>query len=37
LIGEALMRSADPELAVRELTIDDEATREHYIDRGPDS
>jgi indole-3-glycerol phosphate synthase len=37
LIGEALMRSADPELAVRELTMDEEATREHYIDRAPDS
>ncbi len=33
LIGEALMRSGDPEIAVRELTMDDEATREHYMDR----
>jgi indole-3-glycerol phosphate synthase len=31
LIGEALMRSADPELAVRELTGDEQATREHEI------
>jgi indole-3-glycerol phosphate synthase len=33
LIGEALMRSGDPEAAVRELTMDDEATREHYMGR----
>jgi indole-3-glycerol phosphate synthase len=33
LIGEALMRSGDPESAVRELTMDEEATREHYMDR----
>ncbi len=33
LIGEALMRSGDPEGAVRDLTMDDEATREHYMDR----
>jgi indole-3-glycerol phosphate synthase len=33
LIGEALMRSGDPEAAVRELTGDDEATREHYLER----
>jgi indole-3-glycerol phosphate synthase len=33
LIGESLMRSGDPETAVRELTMDDEATREHYMDR----
>ena len=33
LIGEALMRSGDPEAAVRELTMDEERTREHYIDR----
>ena len=31
LIGEALMRSGDPERAVRELTLDEEATREHYL------
>jgi len=35
LIGEALMRSGDPETAVRELTMDGERTREHYIDRAP--
>ncbi|MQA74732.1 MAG: indole-3-glycerol phosphate synthase TrpC [Solirubrobacterales bacterium] len=33
LIGEALMRSGDPEGAVRELTMDEERTREHYMDR----
>ena len=33
LVGETLMRSADPEAAIRELTMDDEATREHYMDR----
>ena len=37
LIGEALMRSPDPEAAVRELTLDEEATREHYIREVPDS
>jgi indole-3-glycerol phosphate synthase len=37
LIGEALMRSPDPEAAVRELTLDEEATREHYIREAPDS
>jgi indole-3-glycerol phosphate synthase len=31
LVGEALMRSGDPERAVRELTLDEEATREHYL------
>ena len=31
LIGEALMRSEDPEARVLELTLDEEATREHYI------
>ena len=31
LIGETLMRSGDPEAAVRELTMDDERTREHYM------
>jgi indole-3-glycerol phosphate synthase len=33
LIGEALMRSDDPESRVRELTLDDQATREHYLGR----
>jgi indole-3-glycerol phosphate synthase len=33
LIGEALMRAGDPEVAVRELTMDEEAAREHYLDR----
>jgi len=33
LIGETLMRSSDPEAAIRDLTMDDERTREHYIDR----
>ena len=33
LIGEALMRAEDPELLVRELTQDEEATREHYLER----
>ncbi len=33
LVGEALMRSPDPEAGVRELTGDDEATREHYLER----
>jgi indole-3-glycerol phosphate synthase len=31
LIGETLMRADDPESRVRELTLDEEATREHYI------
>ena len=31
LIGEALMRAPDPEQAVRELTGDEHATREHEI------
>jgi indole-3-glycerol phosphate synthase len=31
LIGEALMRADDPEERVRELTLDEAATREHYI------
>ena len=26
------MRTGDPEAAVRELTMDDERTREHYLD-----
>jgi indole-3-glycerol phosphate synthase len=33
LIGEALMRAEEPELLVRELTLDEEATREHYLER----
>ena len=33
LVGESLMRAADPETAVRELTRDEEATREHLVDR----
>ena len=33
LMGEALMRSGDPERAVRELTLDQAATREHYLER----
>jgi indole-3-glycerol phosphate synthase len=33
LIGEALMRAEDPELMIRELTRDEEATREHYLER----
>src|SRR5919197_1123294 len=33
LIGEALMRAEEPELMVRELTRDEEATREHYLER----
>ena len=33
LIGEALMRAGDPELMVRELTRDEGATREHYLER----
>jgi indole-3-glycerol phosphate synthase len=33
LIGEALMRADDCETAVRELTFDGEATREHYLER----
>src|SRR5919204_4446436 len=33
LIGEALMRAEEPELAVRVLTGDEEATREHYLER----
>lgn len=31
LIGEALMRSGDPEAKVRELTADEEKTREHLL------
>jgi indole-3-glycerol phosphate synthase len=33
LVGETLMRAEDPETRVRELTRDEEATREHYLDR----
>jgi indole-3-glycerol phosphate synthase len=32
LIGEALMRAPDPEALVRELTLDEERTREHLLD-----
>jgi indole-3-glycerol phosphate synthase len=31
LIGEALLRADDPEAMVRELTADEEATREHFL------
>lgn len=33
LVGEALMRSGDPEAAIREITGDDEATREYFLER----
>ena len=33
LIGESLMRAEDPEVLVRALTLDEEATREHYLER----
>ena len=33
LIGEAPMRAEEPEIMVRELTRDEEATREHYLER----
>jgi len=33
LVGETLMRAADPEVLVRELTRDEEATRDHYLER----
>jgi indole-3-glycerol phosphate synthase len=33
LIGESLMRSGDPEGVIRELTMDEERTREHHLDR----
>ena len=33
LIGESLMRAEDPEVLVRNLTLDEEATREHYLER----
>jgi indole-3-glycerol phosphate synthase len=31
LIGEALMRAPDPAAKVRELTADEEQTREHFL------
>jgi indole-3-glycerol phosphate synthase len=31
LIGEALMRAEDPEAKIRELTADEEQTREHFL------
>jgi indole-3-glycerol phosphate synthase len=31
LIGEALMRSPDPAAKIRELTADEESTREHFL------
>jgi indole-3-glycerol phosphate synthase len=31
LIGETLMRSQDPEASVREMTLDEDATREHLF------
>ena len=31
LVGETLMRAADPEAKLRELTADEEATREHFL------
>jgi indole-3-glycerol phosphate synthase len=31
LIGEALMRADDPAAKVRELTADEEQTREHFL------
>jgi len=31
LVGEALMRAEDPEAKVRELTADEESTREHLL------
>ena len=37
LIGEALMRSGDPETAVRAMTMDEERTREHFMDRASES
>jgi indole-3-glycerol phosphate synthase len=33
LVGESLMRAEDPEVMIRELTRDEEATREHYLER----
>ena len=37
LIGETLMRSGDPETAIRELTMDEERAREHYMDLASDT
>ncbi len=37
LMGETLMRAEDPEVVVRELTLDDAATREHYLERASGS
>jgi hypothetical protein len=37
LVGERLMAAPDPEEALRELTRDDEATREHLADRAAES
>ncbi len=31
LLGEALMRADDPEMAIRDLMLDEEATREHFL------
>ena len=31
LIGETLMRASEPEAMVRELTFDEETTREHFL------
>ncbi|MGH2924446.1 MAG: indole-3-glycerol phosphate synthase TrpC [Solirubrobacterales bacterium] len=36
LMGETLMRADDPEATVRELTLDEEATREHFLERAPE-
>jgi indole-3-glycerol phosphate synthase len=36
LVGETLMRAPDPEALARELTLDEEATREHYLGRAAD-
>jgi indole-3-glycerol phosphate synthase len=33
LVGETLMRAEEPEDRVRELTRDEEATRDHYLER----
>jgi indole-3-glycerol phosphate synthase len=33
LMGETLMRAGDPEALIRDLTLDEEATREHYLER----
>ncbi|HEY7150886.1 MAG TPA: indole-3-glycerol phosphate synthase TrpC [Solirubrobacterales bacterium] len=37
LMGETLMRAEDPEAVIRELTLDEEATREHYLERASES